>query len=63
MKEAFWWAFVAASIKYKAKYIELIVNHRTRGFGETQVYKMSKMPAIIIRNIMSIIKIRFAKKI
>ena len=26
VKEAFWWAFVAASIKYKAKYIELIVH-------------------------------------
>ncbi len=62
VKEAFWWAFVAASIRYKAKYFELVVNHRTRGFGETQVYKMSKMPAIIIRNMLSIIKIRFAKK-
>lgn len=61
VKEAFWWAFVGAAIKYKAKYYEIVINHKARSFGETQVYKITKMPAIIFRNVLSIIKIRFSK--
>lgn len=63
VKEAFWWAFVGAAIQNKAKYNQIAINHRERMAGETQVYQINKMPLIIIRNIYSLIKIKFIKPI
>jgi len=61
MKEGFWWGFVAMCLKRKIDISELPINHRLRAYGKTQVYKLSKLPSIAIRNIAGLISIRFCR--
>jgi glycosyltransferase involved in cell wall biosynthesis len=60
MKEGFWWGFVGACCKRKIRVEEIKIRHRLRLSGETQVYKPKKMPGIIFRNGMGLLKLRFA---
>ena len=57
MKEGFWWEFVARVHRSGFSIRELPVNHRTRSAGETQVYKLSRMPGIGRRHFMALFKI------
>ena len=41
--------------------IEIKVDHQQRLDGDTQVYKLTKMPSIIIRNFIGLIKLRLSK--
>lgn len=59
--EGFWWGFVAGCKKIDSSIIELPVNHRVRMEGETQVYKISKIPSIALRNAIGLLKIKFMK--
>jgi glycosyltransferase involved in cell wall biosynthesis len=60
MKEGFWWGFVGACWKLKVPIDEIQIRHRERFAGNTQVYKFAKMPGIIFRNSIGLLKLRFA---
>jgi len=59
MKEGFWWGFIGAVVKLKLSISQQDILHYPRYDGSTVVYKLTKMPSIIIRNIIGLIKLRF----
>ena len=59
MKEGFWWGFIGAVVKLKLSISQKNIIHYARYDGSTVVYKLAKMPSIIIRNIIGLIKLRF----
>lgn len=59
MREGFWWGFVGAALKKKKSLLQFEIKHFERYDGSSVVYKLSKMPAIILRNIIGLIKLRF----
>ena len=60
IREGFWWGFSGACWKLKIPIDEVQVSHRERIAGETQIYRLWKMPGIIFRNAIGLLKIRFA---
>jgi glycosyltransferase involved in cell wall biosynthesis len=58
LKEGFWWGFVGAAIMKKKNIKEIEIQHFERYDGSTVVYKLNKMPFIIIRNIIGLIKLK-----
>ena len=58
MREGFWWGFVGAAKMYKLKFHQINIIHYKRYDGSTVVYKLSKMPGIILRNILGLIKLK-----
>jgi glycosyltransferase involved in cell wall biosynthesis len=60
MNEGFWWGFIAAAIKLKMSIDQYPIKHYLRYDGATRVYKITKMPSIIFRNILGLIKLRFS---
>ena len=46
MSQGFWWEFVARCHGAGFSFAELPVNHRLRAAGETQVYRLAKLPGI-----------------
>jgi glycosyltransferase involved in cell wall biosynthesis len=59
MKEGFWWGFVGVCCKLKIPIEEIRICHRERFAGDTKVYKPIKMPGIIFRNSIGLLKLRF----
>jgi glycosyltransferase involved in cell wall biosynthesis len=58
LKEGFWWGFIGAA-KMKKKIIkEINIKHFKRYDGSTVVYKLTKMPLIIIRNLFGLVKLK-----
>jgi hypothetical protein len=51
MKESFWTEFTIRAHKKKLKIVEIPVTHRARLDGTTRVYKIQKIPAIVIRQL------------
>jgi glycosyltransferase involved in cell wall biosynthesis len=60
MKEGFWWGFVGACWKLNIPIEEIQISHRERLAGSTQVFKLAKMPGIIFRNGVGLLKLRFS---
>jgi hypothetical protein len=60
MSEGFWWGFVGACVKKNKKIIEIPIHHARRLDGDTRVYKPGKMPGIIARNMLGLLKLRWA---
>jgi glycosyltransferase involved in cell wall biosynthesis len=58
MREGFWWGFVGAAKMYNLKFHQINIIHYERYDGSTVVYKLSKMPMIILRNILGLIKLK-----
>ena len=58
LREGFWWGFVGAAKMLGFKFNQIDIVHYKRFDGSTVVYKLSKMPAIIIRNIIRLIKLK-----
>jgi hypothetical protein len=58
-KEGFWWVFCAACTQENIKINEIGINHKPRYDGSTQVYSLRKMPNIIFKNIISLLKVKF----
>jgi dolichol-phosphate mannosyltransferase len=50
MKEGFWWEFVARVHRQGFSIKEFPVNHRRRAAGQTQVYRLRRMPGIGLRH-------------
>ncbi len=59
MREGFWWGFVAVSKKKKINFNEVKIKHFKR-FGGVSGYKLQKMPGIILRNTIGLLKIKFS---
>jgi hypothetical protein len=60
MTEGFWWGFVGACWKQTIPIKEFQIHHRERIAGNSQVFKVAKMPGIILRNGVGLFKLRFA---
>lgn len=58
MKEGFWWGFTAIAALNKFSIKEVNINHRKRIYGQTNVYKIYKIPSIAIRNAIGLLKIK-----
>jgi glycosyltransferase involved in cell wall biosynthesis len=58
MKESFWTEFTIRAYKKKLKIAEVPVTHRTRLGGTTRVYKIWKIPAIVIRQLYALFRMR-----
>lgn len=58
VKEAYWWGFIGAAIMLKKKIIEYDIEHFERYDGSSVVYKFSKMPGIIFRNLLGLVKLK-----
>jgi dolichol-phosphate mannosyltransferase len=61
MKEGFWWCFIGAATKLNKNINQCNIIHYERYDGSTVVYKLSRMPSIIIRNILGLIMLRLSK--
>ena len=62
MREGFWWGFIGAAVLHKLKIAQVKIVHYQRYDGSTVVYKLSKMPGIIIRNMIGLIRLRISEK-
>lgn len=63
MIEGFWWGFVGAATKVGYSFVEVEIEHRKRFAGDTRVYKLTKMPKIIMRNGIGLIKLKNVKEV
>ncbi|OGH24782.1 MAG: hypothetical protein A3B47_00315 [Candidatus Levybacteria bacterium RIFCSPLOWO2_01_FULL_39_24] len=61
LKEGFWWGFVGMCMKKKLSLKEIIIHHRDRKAGNTQVYRLSKILNIARRNLTGLFRLRFAQ--
>ena len=60
MREGFWWGFIGAALKFKINIRQYRIQHYARYDGSSVVYKFHKMPSIIFRNIIGLIKLRLS---
>ena len=58
MKEGFWWGFTACCLMSNHKFIEVVINHKDRIDGKTNVYKLNKIPMIAFNNAIGLFKIK-----
>ena len=57
MQQGFWWEFAARAHLHGYSIKELPVHHRARAAGETQVYRLRKLPGIGYRHFMALFQI------
>ncbi|MGA2259693.1 MAG: glycosyltransferase family 2 protein [Thermoguttaceae bacterium] len=57
MQQGFWWEFMARAHRRGFSIRELPVQHRERFAGDTQVYKLRKLPGIGVRHFAALFKI------
>jgi dolichol-phosphate mannosyltransferase len=57
MQQGFWWEFVARAHRRGYRIKELAVNHRLRAAGQTQVYRLRKLPGIGYRHGIALFRI------
>jgi glycosyltransferase involved in cell wall biosynthesis len=58
LREGFWWGFVGAAKMSGFKFNQIDIIHYKRYDGSTVVYKLNRMPMIILRNIIGLIKLK-----
>jgi dolichol-phosphate mannosyltransferase len=58
MQQGFWWEFAARVHRRGFSIHEMPVRHRPRAAGETQVYRLGKMPGIFWRHFTALFRIR-----
>lgn len=57
MRESFWTEFTVIALKRGLSLVEVPITHRRRQRGSTNVYKLSKTPSIIYRQIIGLIRL------
>jgi dolichol-phosphate mannosyltransferase len=57
MEQGFWWEFVARVHRRGYKIKEVPVHHRERAAGQTQVYKLGKLPGIGCKHLIALFEI------
>lgn len=60
LKEGFWWGFIGMCHKRKIIVCEQAICHRKRTKGNTVVYQWNKIPGIVCRNILGLIRLYLA---
>lgn len=63
LPEGFWWEFYAYSTKVKIDIIQVPVQHFTRNYGNSVVFKLSKIPKIGIINLIGLLKLKYKLKL
>jgi glycosyltransferase involved in cell wall biosynthesis len=58
MKESFWTEFTIRAHKKKLKIVEIPVTHKARLDGTTRVYKVWKIPMIVVRQLYGLLRMR-----
>jgi glycosyltransferase involved in cell wall biosynthesis len=58
MNESFWTEFIVRACHMKISVIEVPVQHYNRVEGETVVYKKSKMPKIVINQLIAVLQLK-----
>jgi glycosyltransferase involved in cell wall biosynthesis len=61
MTEGFWWGFVGACYRLGIGIEEVQIRHSKRFAGKTEIYKPTKMLAIMVRNAVGLLKLRLAE--
>ena len=57
MDQGLWWEFTARAYRGGVPITELPINHRLRRAGETQVYRLTKLPGIGMRHVRALARI------
>ncbi len=58
LKEGFWWEFYARCIQKNLDIIEIPIKHFNRHYGNTVVFKFSRIPGIAFRNFIGLLKLK-----
>ncbi len=58
MEQGLWWEFYAYATRQPITWRELPINHRPRAVGQTSIYRPSKVPALALRHLSALIKVR-----
>ena len=58
LKEGFWWEFYARAHYQNIKIIEEPVKHFDRKYGNSVVFKFTKLPKIAITNLLGLLRLR-----
>lgn len=58
LSQGFWWEVVARLARGGFSVVEVPVNHRPRAAGQTQVYRVTRLPGIFLRHVWGLVKIR-----
>ena len=58
LKEGFWWEFYARAHYQNVKIIEEPVKHFDRKYGNSVVFKFTKLPKIAITNLLGLLRLR-----
>ena len=61
LKEGFWWGFIGTAYKKNFSIHEIPINHRKRFQGDTVVYKINRIPSIVFRNILGLVRLKIKK--
>jgi len=59
LREGFWWGFMACCVKNNLTIYEIPISHRKRIKGDTQIYHLKEIPAIALRNMIGLFRLRF----
>lgn len=57
MNESFWTEFTVRAVQERCSIVETPVNHRIRANGGTRVYKLSKIPKIVLAQSTGLLKL------
>jgi glycosyltransferase involved in cell wall biosynthesis len=58
LKQGFWWEFNARAAAHGLRVAQAPVRHRRRAAGETQVYRLNKLPRIAYEHLLGLFKLR-----
>jgi glycosyltransferase involved in cell wall biosynthesis len=58
LKQGFWWEFNARAFAHGLRVAEVPVRHRRRAAGETQVYRLRKIPRIAYEHVLGLFALR-----
>lgn len=58
LEYGFWWEFQTRCAASGLAIVEMPISHRVRSSGETQVYKLSRLPAIVLSHLRGLARLR-----
>jgi glycosyltransferase involved in cell wall biosynthesis len=58
LRQGFWWEFNARAFAHGLRVVQVPVRHRRRAAGETQVYRLRKIPLIAYEHVLGLFVLR-----
>jgi len=58
LPQGFWWEFFARADASGLRIVEVPVRHRARAVGSTQVYRPARLPGIVAKHLVGLLKLR-----